>query len=129
MSHPLANQGCLTDLLGKGLLLSVVLVSPSVFVHLTKTLTGTKRDPGCLHILSALPLHTLCAHAHFHHLTQMFFSPFHTPLFFFFFFFSPTSPFQATQNGCKHRLPAGRVECLRGLHSLWSSLTDSPPCV
>jgi len=83
------------------------------------------------------PTHPHMVHAHtrghahihtcIHHLTQMFF-PLPLPPSSF-LFFPPTSPFQATQNGCKHRLPAGRVECLRGLHSLWSAVTDSPPCV
>lgn len=45
------------------------------------------------------------------------------------FFFFTTSPFQAKQNGCKQRVPAWIVECLRGLHSPWSSVTDSQPCV
>ncbi|MEQ2269634.1 hypothetical protein XENORESO_007195 [Xenotaenia resolanae] len=56
-----------------------------------------------------------CSHSHTSPLTDVFslsaapFPPFFPPL---------TSPFQATQNGCKHKLSAGIVECLRGLHSL-----------
>lgn len=75
-----------------------------------------------------------CSHSHAHTHTHIHTSS-HTDVFFPStppspsFFFSLTSPFQAKQNGCKHRVPVGGVECLRGLHRLWSSLTDSPPCV
>lgn len=70
-------------------------------------------------------------YVHIHHLTQMFFFPFHCPPSpFFKVFFSPTSPFQDTQSSCKHRLPVGRVECLRGLHSLLVlSDRQSPLCL
>lgn len=67
-------------------------------------------------------------HTHIHHLTQMFFFFFPSTPPFPLFFFSPTSPFQAKQNGCKHSVSAGGVECLRGLQQALA-LSDRPSCV